>query len=300
MKNRKINIFATLTLGLIIALTGCKKDDGGIRSSVIINNVPAVSTSVESTGSQAIDLLNLTGFSGKIQVSAYFKGATPPDKVDIVVRKNNSNSNVKVFKKDVTTIPATFSVTAAEIATLFGAPIALGDAYDFAPDLYVGVKKYDAFPASIGTQAVTSNNSGIQAYPGFSQFARFAAICAYNPSIYEGDFVVVSDGFGDFSPGEVVKFTKISNSSFSFINPYVTSPLPIIVTINTLNNQATIAKQKVGNAFTWELAYTNPNMAVAASSSSFVAPCSTTITLAIAYTVDQGGFGTHTLVLKKK
>jgi hypothetical protein len=300
MKNRKINIFATLTLGLIIALAGCKKDDGGIRSSVIINNVPAVSTSVESTGSQAIDLLNLAAFSGKIQVSSYFKGATPPDKVDIVVRKNGSSSNVKVFKKDVTTIPATFSVTAAEIATLFGAPIALGDAYDFAPDLYVGVKKYDAFPASIGTQAVTPNNSGIQAYPGFSQFARFAAICAYNPAIYEGDFVVVSDGFGDFSPGEVVKFTKISNSSFSFLNPYVTSPLPIIVTINTLNNQATIVKQKVGNAFTWELAYTNPNMAVAASSSSFVAPCSTTITLAIAYTVDQGSFGSYTLVLKKK
>jgi hypothetical protein len=300
MKNRKINIFATLTLGLIISLAGCKKDDGGIRSSVVINNVPAISTSIESTGSQAIDLLNLAGFSGKIQVSSYFQGATPPDKIDIVVRKNGSSSNVKVFKKDITTIPASITVSAAEIASLFGAPIALGDAYDFAPDLYVGVKKYEAFPASIGTQAVTSNNSGIQAYPGFSQFARFAAICAYNAAVYEGDFVVVSDGFGDFSPGEIVKFTKISNNSFSFINPYATSPLPIIVSINTLNNQATIAKQKIGNAFTWQLAYTNPNVAVAASSSSFVAPCSQTITLAIAYTVDQGSFGTYTLVLKKK
>ncbi len=293
-------IILIIVLLLFISFPGCKKDDGPIRSSVIINDVPAVTTSIQSSGSQAIDLLNLAAFSGKFQVSTYFQGATPPDKVDIVVRKNGSSSNVKVFKKDVTTIPATFSVTAAEIATLFGAPIALGDAYDFAPDLYVGVKKYEAFPASIGTQAVTPNNSGIQAYPGFSQFARFAAICAYDPAVYEGDFLVVSDGFGDFSPGEVVKFTKISNNSFSFINPYVTSPLPIIVTINTLNNQATIAKQKVGNAFTWQLAYTNPNMAVAASGTSVVAPCSKTITLAIAYTVDQGSFGTYTLVLKKK
>ncbi len=299
MKNRKINIFATLTLGLIIALAGCKKDDGPIRSSVIINDVPAVTTSIQSSGSQAIDMLNIAAFSGKFQVSTYFQGATPPDKVDIVVRKNGSSSNVKVFKKDVTTIPATFSVTAAEIASLFGAPIALGDAYDFAPDLYVGVKKYEAFPASIGTQAVTPNNSGIQAYPGFSQFARFAAICAYDAAVYEGDFVVVSDAFGDFTPGEVVKFTKISNNSFSFINPYVTSPLPIIVTINTLNNQATIAKQKIGNQFVWA-SYTNPNVAVAASASSFVAPCDKTIRLAITYTVDQGSFGTYTLVLKKK
>ena len=295
MKNRKINIFAALTLGLMIAFAGCKKDDGGVRSSVVIKDVPVVSTKIESTGSQAIDMLNLAGFSGKFKVDIYFPGAKPPDKVDIVVRKNGSNANVKVIKKDVTTLPYSLTVTSADIAALFGVAVALGDTYDFAPDLYVGVNKYEAFPAT-----GLGNGPGIIAFPLYSDFARFAAICAYDPAIYEGDFLVVSDGFGDFSPGEIVKFTKISNSSFSFINPYVTSPLPIIVNINTLNNQATITKQKVGNAFTWQLAYTNPNMAVAASSTSVVAPCSKTITLAIAYTVDQGGFGTFNLVLKKK
>ena len=295
MKNRKINIFAALTLGLMIAFAGCKKDDGGVRSSVVIKDVPVVSTKIESTGSQAIDMLNLAGFSGKFKVDIYFPGAKPPDKVDIVVRKNGSNANVKVMKKDVTTLPYSLTVTTADIAALFGVAVALGDTYDFAPDLYVGVNKFEAFPVT-----GLGNGPGIIAYPLYSDFARFAAICAYDPAIYEGDFLVVSDGFGDFSPGEIVKFTKISNSSFSFINPYVTSPLPIIVNINTLNNQATITKQKVGNAFTWQLAYTNPNMAVAASSTSVVAPCSKTITLAIAYTVDQGGFGTFNLVLKKK
>jgi len=294
MKNRKINIFAALTLGLMIAFAGCKKDDGGIRSSVVIKSVPVVSTKIESTGSQAIDLLNLAGFSGKFKVELYFPGATPPDKVDIVVRKNGSNANVKVVKKDVTTLPYSLTVTSADIAALFGVAVALGDTYDFAPDLYVGVNKYEAFPVT-----GTGNGAGVIAYPLYSDYARFAAICAYDPAIYEGDFVVVSDGFGDFSPGEVVKFTKISNNSFSFIDPYVTSPLPIIVTINTLNNQATIAKQKIGNAFVWA-SYTNPNVAVAASSTSVVAPCSKTITLAIAYTVDQGSFGTYNLVLKKK
>jgi len=297
MKNRKINIFTALTLGLFIAFAGCKKDDGGIRSSVGIKYVPVVSTKIESTGSQAIDLLNLAGFSGKFKVDIYFPGATPPDKVDIVVRKNGSNANVKLVKKDVTTLPISLTVTSADIAALFGAPVALGDTYDFAPDLYVGVNKYEAFPALGGA---VGNGAGPIAYPLYSDFARFAAICAYDPAIYEGDFLVVSDGFSDFTPGEVVKFTKISNNSFSFIDPYVTSPLPIIVSINTLNNQATIAKQKIGNAFTWNLTYTNPNVAVSASATSVVAPCSKTITLAIAYTVDQGSFGTYNLVLKKK
>ena len=278
----------------MIAFAGCKKDDGGIRSSVVIKSVPVVSTKIESTGSQAIDLLNLAGFSGKFKVELYFPGATPPDKVDIVVRKNGSNANVKVVKKDVTTLPYSLTVTSADITALFGVAVALGDTYDFAPDLYVGVNKYEAFPTT-----GTGNGAGVISYPLYSDYARFAAICAYDPAIYEGDFVVVSDGFGDFSPGEVVKFTKISNNSFSFIDPYVTSPLPIIVTINTLNNQATIAKQKIGNQFVWA-SYTNPNVAVAASSTSVVAPCSKTITLAIAYTVDQGSFGTYNLVLKKK
>jgi hypothetical protein len=71
MKNRKINIFVALTLGLMIAFAGCKKDDGGIRSSVVIKSVPVVSTKIESTGSQAIDLLNLAGFSGKFKVELY-------------------------------------------------------------------------------------------------------------------------------------------------------------------------------------------------------------------------------------
>jgi hypothetical protein len=279
----------------MIAFAGCKKDDGGVRSSVVIKDVPVVSTKIESTGSQAIDMLNLAGFSGKFKVDIYFPGAKPPDKVDIVVRKNGSNANVKVMKKDVTTLPYSLTVTTADIAALFGVAVALGDTYDFAPDLYVGVNKFEAFPVT-----GLGNGPGIIAYPLYSDFARFAAICAYDPAIYEGDFVVVSDAFGDFTPGEIVKFTKVSNNSFSFINPYVTSPLPIIVTINTLNNQATIAKQKVGNAFTWQLAYTNPNMAVSASATSVVAPCSKTITLAIAYTVDQGSFGTFNLVLKKK
>lgn len=294
MKIRQINILLSFALGAMIAFQGCKKDDGAIPSRVTVDAVPALSTTVDASGSQAIDLLNLAAFSGKFKVDLYFAGATPPAKIDVVVRKNASNANVKVFKAAVTAIPSTFTVTAAEIATLFGTPVALGDTYDFAPDIYVGEKKYEAFPA-VGN----GSGAGVIAMPLNSEFARFGAICAYDPALYQGNFVVVSDGFQDFSPGEVVAITKIDNTHFSFLDPYVTSPLPIIVTVNPLNNQLTITKQKIGNAFTWNLTYTNPNMAVAASAASFVAPCSKTIDLAIAYTVDQGGFGTYTLKLKK-
>ena len=294
MKIRKISILLALSFGAFIAFTGCKKDDGAIRSSVTINDIPTISTSVDASGSQAIDLLNIASFSGKFNVALYFAGAAAPSKIDIVVRKNGSNSNVKLYKAGVTAFPSSYTVTAADIATLFGVAVALGDTYDFAPDIYVGDRKFEAFP-TVGA----GSGAGPVAQPLYSEFARFAAICAYDQAIYQGVFNVVSDGFGDFVPGQAVTITKISNTSFSFIDPYVTSPLPIIVNVNPLNNQLSITKQKIGNAFTWNLAYTNPNMAVAASSASVVAPCSKTITLSITYTVDQGSFGAYTLILKK-
>jgi len=69
--------------------------------------------------------------------------------------------------------------------------------------------------------------------------------------------------------------------------------------VNPLNNQVTIAKQKIGNAFTWNLNYTNPNFAVSAGATSFVAPCSKQLNLDILITVDQGSFGNRLLVLRK-
>lgn len=295
MKLRKVNILLAFSLGAF-AFLGCSKDDGAIPERVSITAVPTITTNIDATGSQAINLLNLPSFSGKFKVDLYFPGTTPPSKVDVVVRKWNgtaNNNNVKVFKAGVTTFPSTFTVTAAELATLFGVPIALGDNYDFAPDIYVGDRKFQAFPAT-----GNGTGAGLNGQPFFGEFARFSAICAYDPNIYQGNFVVVSDAFGDFVPGEIVPITKISNTQFSFIDPYVTNPLPIIVTVNPLNNQLTITKQKIGNAFTWNLSYTNPNMAVAASTSSFVAPCSKTIDLNITYTVDQGSFGAYLLKLR--
>ncbi len=282
----------------ILFLTGCKKDDGILKNEIlsIVDEVPAISTIKNSTGSQAIDLTNLASFQGKLDIVMYFPGATPPPKVDIVVRKNGSSSNVKVYKAGVTTIPSSFTVTAAEISTLFGAPIALGDNYDFSVNIYLkSGTVYEAFPAGgLGTASGPVNQ------PNYSYFARFSAICAYDPNIYKGNFVVVFDNFGDFSPGEVVVFTQINATSFSFIDPYVTNPLPIIVSINPLDNAATIVKQKIGNAFVWQLAYTNPNAAASGPTTNFVAPCAKTLDLNITYTVDQGSFGAYKIKFVKQ
>ena len=174
MKNRKLSKLLVFSLVTIIALSGCKKDDGAISERVTIDDVPAVTTTIDPAGSQFIAFSSMATFSGKFKMDLYFPGTTPPTKVDIVVRKTNgttiTNTNVKVYKADITSLPANHTVTAAEIVSLFGVPIALNDNYDFAPDIYVGTRKFEAFPA-VGT----GTGSGVIAMPLFKEFARFKA-----------------------------------------------------------------------------------------------------------------------------
>jgi len=172
MKLRKINTLVAIAFGAAIALTGCSKDDGAIPKRIKIEDVPAVSMLTKTGGTTGtITLSNQAAFLGEFGASMWFPAQVPPNKVDIVVRKNGSVNNVKMFKAGITSLPATFTVTAAEIATLFGAPLALNDTYDFAPNLYVGTLLYEAFPAvgaGVGQSIPGMGNLGFGEYVRYS------------------------------------------------------------------------------------------------------------------------------------
>ena len=172
MKFKKINILAILTLGLLITVTGCKKDDGPIPKRIAIEDVPAMTMNLEPqklNNRDTIRLASAASFSSKFKVDVVFPDAVKPTKVDIMVRKNGLATNVRLYKANITSFPTSFTINSAEIATLFGAAHASNDTYDFATDIYVGDKKYEAFPAvGLGVGAGVSNMSAI----GFYEFVR--------------------------------------------------------------------------------------------------------------------------------
>lgn len=172
MKFKKINILTAIALSTAMAFTACSKDDGPIPERIGIEDVPAMTVNLEpqkAANADTIRLATAANFSTKFKVDMVFPTAVKPTKVDIVVRKNSAASSVKVFKADVSTFPTSFTVTAADIATLFGTPIANGDIYDFAPDIYTNGKKYEAFPlVGLGNGAGVSGMSGI----GFYELVR--------------------------------------------------------------------------------------------------------------------------------
>lgn len=177
----------TFALGTVITLSGCSKDDGPIPERIGIQEVPVVSMNYEAgnavTLTKTIPIGTAASFTDKFKASLFFPNATAPTKIDIAVRKGNvvstsatlpvatqiPNTNVKMFKVDITSLPATFTITAADIVALFGA-ISANDVYDFAPDITVNGKKYEAFPAvSYGTGQGPNGMSAI----GFGEFVRY-------------------------------------------------------------------------------------------------------------------------------
>jgi len=161
-----------IILIFIVTFIGCSKNDGAIPDRVSIEDIPAITTNLESGGTAATITFNNQGaFEGKIKVDLYFANATPPAKVDIVVRKNGAASSVKVYKADVASLPASYTIKAADIQALFGTALAVNDTYDFAPDIYVKEKKYEAFPVTgVGSGSGVTGMSAV----GFGEYVRFS------------------------------------------------------------------------------------------------------------------------------
>lgn len=169
MKLGKLNILTAVVFSSLAALTSCSKDDGAIPERVNIENVPVITTNLVKNNGTAdtIFLATQGAYQGQVKVAMYFPSQTAPTKVDVVIRKNGTGGNVKLFQADVTSFPTTISVTAAQLVSLFGQPLASGDTYDVAPDIYVGTMKYEAFPASsLGT------GQGVIGMIGFGEYVR--------------------------------------------------------------------------------------------------------------------------------
>lgn len=277
----------------IYVLSSCESERGALSPNVTVDKIPAITTKVNTTGSQSIDVVNLANFKGKIDIAPYFEGQPLPEKVDVVVRKNASNASAKVIKAGITALPATVEITAAEITQIFGVAPKLGDNYDFSVNIYTKDGMFEAFPVgAVGTASGPAN------MPNYSYFARFGAICAYDSQVYQGQFVVVTDDWGDYAPGDAIELTRISDTQFSFKYPD-TGSLPIVVTV-AANNTVSVAKQ-VYAPNGYGTAYGPFSIeTVGGGTSNFVSPCDETVTMQLTHSVAAGSWANQKLILKKK
>ena len=289
---KKIIFYSLSLFSVAVLFTACRKDTNGKIPELTRFPVPLI---VKVAGSQqVISALAPDAFSGKFSVGLYFPNDAPPKKFDVVVIKNNDKTNVKVLKTDVTTFPTELTVTGLQLATLFGAPIVLGDKFDIGVDVttYTGAK-FEAFPVVGNSYA-----AGVAAQPGASTFVRYEAVCQYEPLAYQGAFEVVTDEWGDYTPGTNVQLTMIDATHFSF--KYLAADAsPIVVTVNSITNAVSVAKQVYGTGYPPGWPYGDISVESVPGVENFVAPCAGTFSVILKHTVAAGSFGEYKIVLRK-
>jgi len=290
---KKIIAYTFCFLCLAAFFTACRKDDNPVIPALTRFPVPLI---LKVAGSdQVISATNPNAFSGKFTVDMFFKSDAPAKKLDVVVRKNNNNGNVKVVKADVTSFPTEVTLTGAQLTTLFGTAPVLGDNYDIGVDVTTqDGTRYEAFPVTGAPYA-----AGIGSQPGVSTGVRYSAVCQYDPNIYKGNFVVVSDDWADYAPGDVVPLTMVDATHFSF-QYLAANPRPIVVTVNAISNEVNVPRQVYGSGYPPGWPYGDISVESVPSNDNVVAPCDKTFSVMLRHTVSAGSFGDNKIVLRKQ
>src|SRR6476469_1609203 len=95
------------SLLLFVLVISCRKSDNPKLPDLI--RVPTPLITKDSGSDATISKDDPTAFQGKFTVDLYFKKDVPPQKMDVVIRKNGEA--VKLFKEGLTTFPTTMAIT---------------------------------------------------------------------------------------------------------------------------------------------------------------------------------------------
>src|SRR5436190_16413001 len=141
----------------------------------------------DTTGDEFIAGQDPGSFLGKFVVDLYYGTEVKPQKIDVVVIRNDNKSNVKTIQADVTSFPLSIQVTGAQLATLFDSTIKLGDKFEIGADVTTtGGQKFEAFP-------VNGNPYGADtaALPGSRFSIVYVADCMFNVANFDGFYTVL-------------------------------------------------------------------------------------------------------------
>ena len=284
--------------GFLIALIfsmGCRKSDAPELPGNL-GRAPVPQFSIDSSADLSISGQDPNSFTGKFTLDQYFKTDHSFKSFDVVIRKNGDNSSVQVLQADITELPASFTITGEQLKTLFGnTPIETTDFFDIGANVtLLNDQKIEAFPSDGNPNYDPNVNTLPNLKPITLQYGVF---CTYDPSVYDGDFVVVQDDWADYHPGDVVPITKIDDTHFSF--EYAAADAqPVIVTVDPATNITSVGNVEFGN---YGPGFGNFFAQSASSPNNYVLPCQGIFSVVLDISSDAlGDFGNFRIVMQKK
>ena len=238
MRGSRTIFFSLFLSGLIIS---CRKNDNPKVPDFITVPIPLLT--LDPGSDTKISGLKPEAFTGRFTIDVYFKNGERPKQLDLVVVKNHDAENTKIILANITTLPLQYAVTGQDLIDLFSEPILPGDIFELSADVTTQSGfKFEAFPS----QVVSSFSPGVYNMPGSSPVLTFTAPCPFNISLYEGNFTIVKDDWGDYEPGDTIAISIIDDTHMSF-KYKADDAVPIILEIDPQTNAVSIQKQLYGS-----------------------------------------------------
>ena len=241
--------YSILLAAFAAIFTACSKDD---EEPPPDTRFPLPFISKDTTGDVFIPGKDPASFLGKFIIDMYYGTDVKPQKVDIVVIRNDNRANVKSIKADVTSFPASIEITGTGLTTLFDSTIKQGDKFEIGADVTtINGQKFEAFP-------VTGNPYGADTatLPGSRFSIVYVTTCTFDKNSFNGQYTVVHNTIGDADWGELKVGDLVSvrpgtgeNDLVVVAYPYNTlvyPPYPMICQVNPATFEVTVPRQLIG------------------------------------------------------
>jgi hypothetical protein len=276
-----------ILLVTIVLVNGCRKNGDNPKLPPLIEAPFPLLTIDESTDFLIADPAL---FKSTFTVGLYFKDNTPPKSSDVVVTMNGNYKVVKVLKAGVTSLPATVSITANDLASLFGITIAdikEGDYFEIGINMTLN----NGLVAPAFVDGV-SNPYGpnMLSLPGARPIIKYRKVCPLDLNNFVGDFIVDDPDFWEANYPVTI---ALDGTSGLKIIGWLEAPSAVIhLTVDQKKHTITIPTQ------TYLASYVGlHNLTV--SGSGEIDACATTITLNTNNSASEGDLGSATMTIHK-
>jgi len=281
----KKNILKSIFLLGVVLLGACQSQDKMPEMSSV--SFPLLTFDATSDKKIESGVLN-----AKLKVDMFYKDYPVDSK--LVIAMNGNYNNLKTFNASIKTFPATITLTDAQLVQLFGlTSIVTGDYFEIGLDVLMADGKwYPAFNSNGVTYSAGPSN-----LPGASPIITIKAVCKLNIEEFVGTATIKDDYWygGVYKTAiEKIDATHLKIKNFALF----TNGGDVTIVVDPDTYAVSIAKQ----VYATNLAdfgasyakYTNP----AVAGKGIIDPCKRTISFsALEYTVDQGSFGTGSLLI---
>jgi hypothetical protein len=238
MKNIGISFLLLLLLG-----TSCKKKDHISQFENL--QIGSYLTLVESIN-RTIKFDDQA--NSKVSIKVGSKGSAV-ESVNIFIMEGASldKTQWKLLKNVPFTEGMTLEVTPAEIVTAIGAPLKPGGTYTL----------YNEVVTKDGRKFSSANmDPDFEAQAGYNMAMTWTATttCPFEQSVFEGDFSVTRDTWGDFSIGDIVKVETGPGANqitiYAYPSPaYGTNRKGVVIDVDPVTSALNIPTQIIGDYF---------------------------------------------------